>query len=722
MKKYYILIIALLWGITTVMGQTRPISGTIAIPCNNLPIEGVEVTIVDVNGAILFTEQTTTDANGNYSFPAVPYGANYTITAHKTEECQSQIACGLDDDDVNQIRRHLLGVELLDNPLNLIAADVNDDESISGLDINIIARIILGINGENDPIGEIWNFVVPNYPFIDPADPFGELAMASVIMIDDTSGQSNHDFDAVKMGDVNCSYTGCDETYIEMVKLWDDSYQNPSGTSVGNYTDYTNPCIPIFDIDHQQINYSASHGNVYMAFYIDTDEDGVFEEISNGFDDNGHSAVTLTSMISGGEKIRIIVSENPITGYDEIPICGEREDYMLCDPLCEPIPTAIIVNNVNITNDLTYTLPCNTECFIIDPMNVSDPVYNITVPINGNSSIDGQFCIIDGTPDSFTVEIIGKDSCEEPYEKTITINVEQDCEECELEALASVSSCSDNGTPLDPSDDFYSIALDVFNTQGEPWMVLNSQGSIIYFGNGDENNVNVGNYLVADQSEWFWVKLSNDPDCFVDVAVLAPESCNFSCNISAVVSTGDCNDNGTPGDPSDDYYFMTVSVLGTNGVSWDLVGYPGNQPISYSGTGNTTNIQLGPINANDASWVMYISPTGLVDPSCKRYETTIFAPKCSDDRPKDRDGGKVSITPNPNKGKMDIEVDLDTDSVIELNIYRINGTLVKTIKKEKTNNKMLAFGLELDLPTGLYLFSFTTDKEIITKRVIIERN
>ncbi|WP_299684923.1 T9SS type A sorting domain-containing protein [uncultured Dokdonia sp.] len=412
--------------------------------------------------------------------------------------------------------------------------------------------------------------------------------------------------------------TGASASYITNVELLNGGYSNPTGSSPGNYGDYTNTCIPYFDSSTGLINVTTTAADLFMSVYVDS----VF--LFNTFTNNGGTLINLQGVnIVGGEVIRIIVSENPITDLNDIPTCGEVEDYILCLP----------------------------------------------------------------------------------------------AEECALDALTSISSCSDNGTPLDPTDDFYNITLDVFNTQGQPWTVVNSNGLTIYFGYGDENNVDLGNYFVLNGSEGFQIRYGDN--CFFDFGVVAPTSCNFSCNISAQVATGDCNDNGTPLDPSDDYYFMTVDVLGTNGVSWDLVGYAGSQQISYSGTGNVTNIQLGPINANDPSWVMYISPTGLTDPNCRRYETTIFAPKCSNesDRPKDR----VSITPNPNQGMMDVEVAIHNDSVIELDIYRMNGTLVKTIKNGKTNKGILNFGLEVDLPSGLYLFSFKTNEGIITKRVIIDR-
>jgi len=690
------------------------------MPCNNLSISDVVVTISDVSGVPIFT--TTSNANGDYSFSAVPFGMDYRITATKDAPCQTQLACGLGDDDALQIERHVLGIELIDNPLDLIAADVNDDGMISVLDIVVIERIVLCINESTDPIGDVWNFVASNYTFMDPMDPFGELVDASEIMITDSSSQSNHNFNAIKMGDVNCSYSECEPPFISMVRLWDNSFQNPSGPGIDNYTDFTDVCIPILETNIPQIIIAASQGKVYMALYIDLDKSGDYnttnEEMLNSFDQNGFWGVVInTSMLSGETKIRVIISDTPITNPNEITTCGETEDYVLCGD-CEPITPVIVVNNVDISNDLTYTLPCNAPCFIIDPGNITDPVYTISVPINDNSSINGQFCINENTPETFTVEISGKDSCGEPYEETITITIDDDCEECELEALTSVGSCSDNGTPGDPTDDYYNITLEVFNTDDQSWTVVDSNGLTIYFGDGNENNVDLGDYLVLNGSEGFQIRYGDN--CFLDFGVVAPTSCNFSCNISAVISEGECNDNGTPEDPSDDTYTIFVSVLGTNGISWDLVGYAGSQPISFSGTGNTTNIELGPISVNAGAWIMYISPTGLVDSSCKRYETTIFPPKCS--------GGekrldKVSIAPNPSIGRMNILVETAYEvQNISLRIYDFSGIQVDAIENLKVENRMLDYNLDLTakLRQGIYFFIFNIGNETITKQVIIE--
>jgi len=81
---------------------------------------------------------------------------------------------------------------------------------------------------------------------------------------------------------------------------------------------------------------------------------------------------------------------------------------------------------------------------------------------------------------------------------------------------------------------------------------------------------------------------------------------------------------------------------------------------------------------------------------------------------------RISLYPNPNRGQMEIKVELDGSSFVELDIYRYDGLLVKTLTKEKTEDADLRFGLDLNLPTGLYLFNFKTKEGVISKRVIIE--
>lgn len=81
---------------------------------------------------------------------------------------------------------------------------------------------------------------------------------------------------------------------------------------------------------------------------------------------------------------------------------------------------------------------------------------------------------------------------------------------------------------------------------------------------------------------------------------------------------------------------------------------------------------------------------------------------------------KVSIYPNPNSGNMNIKIDLAKDSNVILNIFTVDGNLVKTVENIKTTNGRVDFNFQSNLQKGVYLFNFNTDKGKIMKRVIVE--
>ncbi len=157
--------------------------------------------------------------------------------------------------------------------------------------------------------------------------------------------------------------------FIEMVRLWDDSYQNPSGPSDDNYTDYTQEdCIPIFETEFQQINIESSEENVYLALFVDLNGDGDFcdddEERYNAFDASGSTGVSFVGLINdgtvvGGETVRVVTSDSPIT-CDAIPECGEVEDYRLCPP-CDASAEGCMDFNCEQNTDLMGT-PCDAVC------------------------------------------------------------------------------------------------------------------------------------------------------------------------------------------------------------------------------------------------------------------------------------------------------------------------------------------------------------------------
>ncbi len=111
-------------------------------------MEGLEVTITDdVN-----TWTATTDVNGNYSIE-LPEGPDYTVDVHKDVDPGN----GVSTFDIVLTSRHILLIEEFDDPLKEIAADANNNGSVTSFDMVRMRRVILGLS-DDFPESESWRF------------------------------------------------------------------------------------------------------------------------------------------------------------------------------------------------------------------------------------------------------------------------------------------------------------------------------------------------------------------------------------------------------------------------------------------------------------------------------------------------------------------------------------------------------------------------------------
>jgi Dockerin type I domain len=109
--------------------------------------------------------------------------------------------------DLVLIHKHILGIELLDSPYKLLAADANADGKVSLADILVLRQLIYGIYNEL-PDSPSWRFVPADFIFSNPADPFQEPIPDRILVpadIDPVLESSPYKFIGVKVGDVNNS-------------------------------------------------------------------------------------------------------------------------------------------------------------------------------------------------------------------------------------------------------------------------------------------------------------------------------------------------------------------------------------------------------------------------------------------------------------------------------------------------------------------------------------
>jgi len=195
----------------------------------NQTIENVSVSID--SDLPEFPMATMTDTDGAYVFNELVASQNYTVSPSLEDNYND----GVSTLDLVLIQRHLLGLASFDNPYKVIAADINNSESITASDLLQLRKLILGIYSEL-PNNESWRFVDAHATFADNDDPFPfaeQMDMPSM-----SSDYMDADFVAIKIGDVNNSATtglqGAEtaSTRSSMTMTLEDIYLEPGVQTV----------------------------------------------------------------------------------------------------------------------------------------------------------------------------------------------------------------------------------------------------------------------------------------------------------------------------------------------------------------------------------------------------------------------------------------------------------------------------------------------------------
>ncbi len=162
---------------------------------NDAPVAGATVSLNT-------GDVTTSGVNGTYSLNAAA-GEDVTATPEYNVYDNSVTTF-----DLLLIRKHILTTELLDSPYKMIAADVNNSQSITAADLVIARQVILGMATEYVN-NNAWAFVNASYEF--PNDWTLTDGYPAVASFNDIDGNETADFVAVRIGDVNGTFGFADE-------------------------------------------------------------------------------------------------------------------------------------------------------------------------------------------------------------------------------------------------------------------------------------------------------------------------------------------------------------------------------------------------------------------------------------------------------------------------------------------------------------------------------
>ncbi len=166
------------------------VGGTIFAPASG-PISNVSVYVSNA-----MNEMHDTENAGQFLFENIPLGSNLLIEPKKNDDLLN----GISSYDLVLIAKHLLNIERLLNPYQLIAADVDRSGDISVFDLLALRKAILHLS-TSFPNNESWRFMNATHLITDPTQPFSFPESQTITNL--TGHDLNLNFRGIKIGDVN---------------------------------------------------------------------------------------------------------------------------------------------------------------------------------------------------------------------------------------------------------------------------------------------------------------------------------------------------------------------------------------------------------------------------------------------------------------------------------------------------------------------------------------
>jgi len=319
--------------------------------------ELIESVSVSVNGsATAMPAPDVTGAAGNYGFE-LGVGGDYTITPEKDMNPLN----GVSTYDLVLLRKHVLGTEVIANPYNLIAADVNKSGSITTFDMVELRKVILQVTPtfENN---ESWRFVDANYQFTTEnalAENFSE-----VYNINNLAGSMNIDFVAIKVGDLNGTATPN--------SLVGSESRNVAGTLTLNAAD----------------RLVQAGETVTVAFAADMTNAAGYQFT---LDFNGLQMVDLVEGAAKAENFNTNLAQRGIltTSFD-----GAADGELFA-----------VTFTATTTGQLSELISINSEYTQAEAYTTSGDLMNVSLNFN-SETVSSDFALSQNTPNPFTGETI----------------------------------------------------------------------------------------------------------------------------------------------------------------------------------------------------------------------------------------------------------------------------------------------------------------------------
>ena len=157
-------------------------------------------TVADVEVNINNEYLAISQADGTYIQGMLDRQQTYTVVPFRNDDHSN----GVKTIDMIILLKHLLGIDLMENPYQLIAADIDNSGSITDNDFTLIQQLILG-NIDAFPTNTSWRFIDADYVFPAPTNPWLESFPEIINIGNLLTNATDVDFVGVKIGDLDNS-------------------------------------------------------------------------------------------------------------------------------------------------------------------------------------------------------------------------------------------------------------------------------------------------------------------------------------------------------------------------------------------------------------------------------------------------------------------------------------------------------------------------------------
>lgn len=567
---------------------------------NNLNVAG-SFTLTGSNG---FSNQY--NYNTNYTFDLPANGATVTFTLTDTDRsCTASRTIG---------------------PLNSCSTDC-----VASLEI-----ISLNCNGNNTPS--------------DPNDDFYEMSFRATALNGSTTNTYILFVDNVPKGNymygITYSINIAATNLLATVRAQDaEDVQCADSEDIGPLNNCSDQCILNAIVESVNCVNPGGSPSPLDDYY----EVKIKASIINGGSSTGYSVRTTAGASFNGTYNTTLTFNIPAAGQNEVlnltdngnSACNTTLNLNVLEPCSGPCEVKVEIvdydcsdnGTTNNSNDDVYTITVLTT--LVNGGNSSD--YVLTVDGNNYPGKYGQALVITLPADNKAHNISVTDVVSAECKGTAQTDLLLPCSvPCTINATVISFDCNNGGTTSDTSDDTYTVTLSANASNGGSGFTAVVDGKST---DGTYGQNLVLSFKADNTVHVITVTDKNNNICTTTVSTPLLAPCSGPCEINAVVSNIQCNNNGTNNTDADDVFTFDLLVTGNN-TQWKIDQLGGVEGF----VGN--KVTLGPFqiaNGENTFLVYYAN-----SPNCKQQLSITIPATCSQciQTVDAGSGGELSCTQN----------------------------------------------------------------------------